>query len=125
MTNHKGDTLHRFYIAPVRRDRRHQLYSVTFEGKTIITETHLPSAHGCRWLAEHGYTGRAEMYDHDRPHPRMVFPDLVKAGRMAVKEDGSPRAIIERTTAGGHIQEPSEVGTMEDGWETYRLCSAA
>lgn len=106
--------MHRFYIAPVKRDRRHTLYSVTYNGQTVIPQTYLPSAHGCGYLASQGLTGRAEMWDHERPYARMIFPDLVKAGRMTVKEDGSPRVMIDRTPAQVPLHAGSCGGMMSD-----------
>ncbi|THK37384.1 hypothetical protein EHS39_14255 [Ensifer sp. MPMI2T] len=97
----------RFYIVPTKRDRRRQLYSVIFNGKIVIDQTLLPSAAGCRYLASMGLTGRAEMWDFSRSYARMVFPDLVKAAGMTVKENGTgrPEVRIDREYGQGPIHE--------------------
>ena len=97
-TDTNTNDAHRFYIVPTRRDKRHTLYSVIFNHRVVILGTHLPSAHGCRYLASMGLTGRAEMWDFERSYARMIFPDLVKAGAMTVKENGNgtPEVRLDR-----------------------------
>ncbi|WP_018235105.1 hypothetical protein [Ensifer sp. BR816] len=101
---------HRFYIVPTKRDKRHTLYSVIFNGRVVILGTHLPSAHGCQYLASMGLSGRAEMWDFSRSYARMVFPDLVKAAGMTVEDDdhGRPRVKPLRKPCQGHIHEGSD-----------------
>lgn len=117
----------RFYIVPTKRDRRHQLYSVIFNGRIVIQDTALPSAAGCRYLASMGLTGRAEMWDFSRSYARMVFPDLVKAGEMRVEEPGNrrPYATIDRYRREVAIHGVFEIGMDNHPSEHERLSTVA
>lgn len=76
----------RVFIAPVKITSRGQGYSVSFNGETIITSTRNPEFDACRHLVELGYQGRMEMWDNERPYPRMVVHDIEKAARLTVSE---------------------------------------
>ncbi|MEZ0001315.1 hypothetical protein [Sinorhizobium fredii] len=117
----------RFYIVPTKRDRRHQIYSVIFNGRIVIQDTPLPSAAGCRYLASLGLTGRAEMCDFERPYARMVFSDLVEAGQMRVEEPGNRRsyATIDRYRREVAIHEGFEIGMDNHPSQHERLFTVA
>ncbi|MDW9527390.1 hypothetical protein RWA02_07630 [Sinorhizobium meliloti] len=109
--NNTQTCAHRFYIVPTKRNKRHTLYSVIFNGGVVVLGTHLPSAAGCRYLAPMGLTGRAEMWDFTRPYARMVFADLVEAAGMTVEEEhGTPRVRAFRQCRQVHIHESSDAG---------------
>lgn len=76
----------RVFIDPVKVTSRGQGYSVSFNGETIITNTRDPAFYACRHLAELGYQGRMEMWDNERPYPRLVIHDIEKAARLTVSE---------------------------------------
>ncbi|RVK93393.1 hypothetical protein [Sinorhizobium meliloti] len=117
---------HRFYIVPTKRDKRHTLYSVIFNGRVVILGTHLPSVHGCRYLASMGLTGRAEMWDFTRPYARMVFPDLVEAADMTVEEEhGTPRVRALRECRQVHMHEGSDAGMDNHPSSHERLSTVA
>lgn len=108
MINRNTNTF-RFYIVPTKRDRRHQLFSVIFNGRVVVLNTHLPSAAGCRYLASLGLTGRAEMWDFTRHYARMIFPDLVEAAGLTVEEEhGTPRVRKLRRHRQGLVHEGSD-----------------
>ncbi|MEY9532860.1 hypothetical protein [Sinorhizobium fredii] len=110
MINRKTNA-YRFFIVPTKRDKRHQLFSVIFNGRVVVLNTHLPSAAGCRYLASLGLTGRAEMWDHERSYPRMIFSDLVKAAGMTVEEEhGTPRVRALRQHRQDLVHEGSDAG---------------
>lgn len=118
-----NNTAHRFYIVPTKRDKRHTLYSVIFNGRVVILGTHLPSAVGCRYLASMGLSGRAEMWDFSRSYVRMVFPDLVKAAGITVEDDdlGRPRVKPVRKPCQGRNHKGSDAATDDHPSNDERL----
>lgn len=76
----------RVFIDPMKVTSRGQGYSVSFNGVTIITNTRDPGPDACRYLVALGYQGRMEMWDNERPYPRLVFHDIEKAARLTVSE---------------------------------------
>ncbi|WFU49029.1 hypothetical protein [Sinorhizobium terangae] len=85
---HQPDTSPlRVFIDPVKITKKGQGYSVSFNGEIIITNTRNPSGDACRHLVALGYRGRMEMWDNERPHPRMVFRDIERAARLKVAEN--------------------------------------
>ncbi|MBD9371350.1 hypothetical protein IB238_01685 [Rhizobium sp. ARZ01] len=127
MNTHTNTNAHRFYIVPTKRDKRHTLYSVLFNGRVVILGTHLPTAHGCRYLASMGLSGRAEMWDFSRSYARMVFPDLVKAAGMTIEDDdhGRPRVKPVRKLWQDHIHEGSDAGMDNHPSNHKRLSTVA
>lgn len=83
--NHAHSPL-RIFIDPVKVTSRGQGYSVSFNGETIITKTHDPAFSACRHFVALGYRGRLEMWDNERPYPRLVVHDIEKAARLTVSE---------------------------------------
>jgi hypothetical protein len=86
MHNNQSLSPLRVFIDPVKITGRGQGYSVSFNGETIITNTRNPAADACRHLVALGYRGRMEMWENERPHPRLVFHDIKKAARLTVSE---------------------------------------
>lgn len=88
----------RVFIHPLKITSRGQGYSVSFNGETIITNTRNPAADACRHLVALGHRGRMEVWDNERPYPRLVFPDIEKAVGLAVSENEhhGPRIICYR-----------------------------
>ena len=58
-------------------------------GEVLCPSTRTPLLDGCRVLASHGLTGPVELWDSERPYPRMRA-DIAKAAKLTVKE-GSGR----------------------------------
>lgn len=80
---------HIIKITPTCRDKRSQLYSVTFEDKIIIERTRNPTADACRHLVSIGLCGRLEVWNHDRSHPSLILPNMVASAKITVREDSS------------------------------------
>ncbi|WP_242218933.1 hypothetical protein [Shinella zoogloeoides] len=82
-------------IKPVHLDKRGQNYSVSLEAKTLITKTRNPTADACRRLVALGLSGRLEVWDDERPFPRMVIPDISRAAKLTVAEGAAhgPRIV--------------------------------
>jgi len=74
-------------IAPVSIGSRGQKYSVSLDGKTIIASTINPTGDACRHLVALGRAGRLEVWDDDRPYPRLVVTDISKAAGLTVREN--------------------------------------
>lgn len=77
----------RVFIDPVKTTSKGQSYSVTFNGETIIINTRNPAGDACRYLLSQGHQGRMEMWDKERPYPRLVFHDIAKAAWLTVSEN--------------------------------------
>jgi hypothetical protein len=84
--------MHRVFISPVAGHcQRGPQYSVSFEGQQIVATSVTPFLDAARALKARGLTGRLEMWDHERPYPRMRG-DIEKAAGLRVKEgDESPK----------------------------------
>lgn len=78
-------------ITPKAINNKGHIYAVSFNRAEIIAKTRNPELNACRWLATHGYRGRMEVWDTDRPYPRMTINDIEKAATLTVSEsDGQP-----------------------------------
>jgi hypothetical protein len=82
-------------IRPVSIGSRGQNYSVSLDRAAIISSSRNPTADACRYLAARGRTGRLEVWDDTRSHPRLVIPDIGKAATLTVSESDrhGPRFI--------------------------------
>lgn len=69
------------------------LYDVEYNGE-IILRSHKPFFDGARALLALGVTGRFEMWDRERPYPRMLG-DIEKAAALDVRETSKhgPRIV--------------------------------
>lgn len=105
----------RVFIAPVKLTSRGQGYSVSFNGATIISSTRNPAADACRHLVALGYQGRMEMWDNERPYPRLVFPDIEQAARLAVSEGEhhGPRIVAFKPMSAERHQRFTELREMD------------
>jgi len=87
MHPHHSQSPLRVFIDPVKITSRGQGYSVSFNSETIITNTRNPAADAGRHLAALGHRGRMEVWDNERPYPRLVFHDIEKAAGLTVVEN--------------------------------------
>jgi hypothetical protein len=73
----------KIFIAPAGPNT----YSVDLEdGPRLLNSTKLPFLDGARALLNLGHTGALEMWDYERPYPRMRG-DIEKAAKLTVRED--------------------------------------
>lgn len=86
-----GTTTHRIYTRLVSSaSSRGPLYEAIFQDEVIIARSPQPFLDGCRVLSERGYRGAVELWDYERPYPRMR--GLIEAAaQLAVDETGTPR----------------------------------
>jgi hypothetical protein len=82
---------HRIYIKPainnhgqLKATKRGPQYEATYNGE-IICVSHQPFFDGARVLRDRGLTGQLEMWDHERPFPRMRST-IEKAAQLTVVE---------------------------------------
>ena len=81
----------RIYITNIGYGSRGLLYRVECDGKTIASSTSTPFFDGARALADMGIYGNLEMWDHERPYPRMTG-SVERVARLAISEgEGRPR----------------------------------
>ncbi len=73
-------------IRPTSLGNRGQNYSVFHDDQLIIAKTRNPTADACRLLVSLGMTGRLEVWDDERPYPRLIIRDLVKAAELIISE---------------------------------------
>lgn len=66
------------------------LYDATFTGGVVLG-SHQPFLDACRVLAGLGQTGPAEMWDHQRPYPRLKGLIEVAAGQTVTEGERPPR----------------------------------
>lgn len=69
---------------------RGPLYEAVFQGEIVVARSAQPFLDACRVLQARGCRGRAELWDHERPFPRMQGT-IEGASRLAVDETGTPR----------------------------------
>lgn len=84
--------VHRIIIAPTvdregkpRYSQRGPLYAAWFEGKIIITASVQPFLDACRILQARGLKGTLEMWDRERPYPRLRYP-IDQGAKLTVQE---------------------------------------
>lgn len=73
-------------IRPTSLSNRGQNYSVFHDGRLLIEKTRNPTADACRLLVSRGRTGRLEVWDDERPYPRLIIRDLVTAAGLTISE---------------------------------------
>lgn len=76
----------RVTIRPTSLGNRGQVYSVFLDGQLLIERTLDPTPETCRLLSSRGQAGRLEVWDEERPYPRLIVHDLVKAAGLTVSE---------------------------------------
>ncbi len=93
---------HRINIRPCKRGMRGQYYTVAYAGATIIPATLNPTGVACRHLVSLGLNGPLEVWDGERPYPRLLIHDLVKAAAITVAEGEAhgPRFVRYREWCG-------------------------
>lgn len=82
-------------IKPICLDKRGRNYSVSLEGRPLIAKTRNPTADACRSLVALGLSGGLEVWDDERPFPRLIIPDISKAAKLTVAENAAhgPRIV--------------------------------
>lgn len=86
-----GPNCFRIYIRIVTpSSNRGPLYAAVFQGEIVVARSAQPFLEACRVLQARGYRGCAELWDHERPFPRMQGT-IAGAARLAVEEAGTPR----------------------------------
>lgn len=85
----------RVHIGRPRYTDRGALYGVTFDGEVIVAAPTMPALDAARVLKARGYTGAIELWDADRPYPRMTA-DIDTAAGITV-EEGSKAGLRFRT----------------------------
>ena len=82
---------HKIYLEKVKAGKRGLLYDVTYEGETICQSTMMPLLDGARVLSQRGLEGVLEMWDRQRPYPRMRSTVAAAAGLTVVDTGNGPR----------------------------------
>lgn len=99
---------HKIYITNVKAGKRGLLYNVTYDGEVICQSSITPLLDAARTLASRGLEGNLEMWDMERPYPRMRST-IAAAAKLAVIDTGSgPRFVKYR-------ERPAEAGQDGDG----------
>ena len=75
----------KIYITNKGHGTRGPLYRVEYEGEELVAGTATPFCDGARALAARGLTGALEMWDHERPYPRMLGT-IEGAAKLTVNE---------------------------------------
>jgi len=75
----------KIYIKQIRYGIRGPIYQVEHNGAELLSGTAVPFFDGARALAAKGLTGAFEMWDHERPYPRMMGV-IEKAAQLTVRE---------------------------------------
>jgi hypothetical protein len=90
-------------IQPTKLGSRGQLYSVSFEGQTLIPQTRTPGYDACRALLAKGVTGRLDVYRGDS----LAFSIPAEGAKWTITEDDRG---IRRTRWKPHPQTLADVG---------------
>lgn len=103
--------IHRVYIEPSRRGRRGQLYTVRYsepDGRMIVRHALDPEHAACRALAKSGLTGRLEVWDRQRPYPRLCIRSIEAGAKVTTRDDNlrGPTRVKYRALPDG-ISSPS------------------
>ena len=80
---------HKIIITPLRPDNRGQPYSVSFNGKTTIPKSYVPSHDACRHLVSLGLRGPLEVWAEGEEFPLLRIMDIEKAAKRTVSESAS------------------------------------
>lgn len=75
----------KIYITQTTYGSRGPIYRVEHDGEVLLASTPIPFFDGARALAAKGLTGKFEMWDHERPYPRMMGV-IEKAAKLTVRE---------------------------------------
>jgi hypothetical protein len=75
----------KIYIKQTTYGSRGPIYRVEHDGKVLLSGTPVPFFDGARALAAKGLTGEFEMWDHERPYPRMMGV-IERAAKLTVRE---------------------------------------
>jgi hypothetical protein len=75
----------KIYIKQTTYGSRGPIYRVEHDGEVLLASTPVPFFDGARALAKKGLTGEFEMWDHERPYPRMMGV-IEKAAKLTVWE---------------------------------------
>lgn len=81
---------HRLVLIPGALGTRGRRYDVKYEGSVVVTGTLMPLLDGCRALAGLGLSGPVELWDTERPYPRMR--STVQAGALLSVTEGERSA---------------------------------
>ncbi|PLX37457.1 MAG: hypothetical protein C0606_03890 [Hyphomicrobiales bacterium] len=73
-------------IRPSKLTSRWQEYAAFFEGECLVPSQREQGLAACRALVERGHSGRMELYGEGEPHPRLIFPDIANAAKLALYE---------------------------------------
>lgn len=83
----------KIYITQTSYGSRGPLYRVEHDGEVLIASTPVPFFDGARALAAKGMTGPMEMWDRERPYPRMRGI-IEGAAKLTVSEGEKRPAIV-------------------------------
>lgn len=75
----------KIYIKQKSYGQRGPMYRVEHDGEVLVASTAVPFFDGARALAAKGLTGAFEMWDHERPYPRMTG-SIETAAKLTVWE---------------------------------------
>lgn len=75
----------KIYIAQKTYGSRGPIYRVEYDGEVLVESTAVPFFDGARALAAKGLTGKFEMWDYERPYPRMTGV-IERAAKLTVWE---------------------------------------
>lgn len=75
----------KIYIKQKSYGQRGPMYLVEHDGEVLVASTAVPFFDGARALAAKGLTGAFEMWDHERPYPRMTG-SIEAAAKLTVWE---------------------------------------
>jgi len=86
----------KIYITQVSYGSRGPIYRVEHEGEVLVKGAPVPLFDGARALAAKGITGNFEMWDHERPYPRMKSV-VEEAAKLTISE-GERRPTVVKWT---------------------------
>jgi hypothetical protein len=75
----------KIYITQTSYGSRGPIYRVEHDGEVLVTGTAIPLFDGARALVTKGMTGEFEMWDHERPYPRMKSV-IERAAKLTISE---------------------------------------
>lgn len=86
--------MHRIDIVPTRLTSQGQLYSASYGGETIVTDSLSPEFEAARVLHARGLTGKAQTYM-GNPYPHLIF-DLCAASRLMADSSKEGRPTLSK-----------------------------
>lgn len=86
----------KIYIKQTTYGKRGPMYCVEHDGEVLVASTPVPFFDGARALAEKGLTGNFEMWDRERPYPRMK--GLIEVAAKLTVNEGEKRPTIVKWT---------------------------